>query len=58
MLLEAGLALGRERDAQVAWCNARTSALGFYQRFGFVAVGSQFQVEHAGPHYRMWRPLP
>jgi predicted GNAT family N-acyltransferase len=58
LLLDAGLELGRERGAQVAWCNARTSALGFYQRHGFTSVGPEFVVEHAGAHYRMWRPLP
>jgi len=58
LLMDAGLELGRERGAEVAWCNARTSALGFYQRYGFTAVGSEFFVEHAGAHYRMWRPLP
>ncbi len=57
-LVSAGLALGVASGADVAWCNARTSALGFYGRYGFTAVGEEFQVEHAGPHYRMWRPLP
>jgi len=56
-LLAAGLDLGRARGAEVAWCNARTAALGFYRRYGFVAVGDEFDVEHAGPHYRMWRGL-
>jgi predicted GNAT family N-acyltransferase len=58
LLLGAGLDLGRRGGAQVAWCNARTSALGFYERYGFTAVGEEFDVRHAGPHYRMWRPLP
>jgi predicted GNAT family N-acyltransferase len=58
LLLEAGLELGRASGAEVAWCNARTSALGFYRRHGFTAVGEEFDVEYAGPHYRMWRPLP
>jgi predicted GNAT family N-acyltransferase len=56
-LLTAGLELGREHGAVVAWCNARTSALGFYRRYGFTAVGEEFDVPYAGPHYRMWRDL-
>ena len=57
LLLETGLELGREQGAVVAWCNARTSALGFYRRYGFTAVGEEFDVPYAGPHYRMWRDL-
>lgn len=57
LLLTTGLDLGRAQGAQVAWCNARTPAMGFYERHGFVAVGEEFSVEHAGPHYRMWRNL-
>jgi predicted GNAT family N-acyltransferase len=57
LLLESGLDLGREKGAVVAWCNARTSALGFYRRHGFTAVGEEFDVPYAGPHYRMWRDL-
>lgn len=58
LLVGTGLDLGRHRGAQVAWCNARTPALGFYQRYGFTAVGEEFDVRYAGPHYRVWRPLP
>ncbi len=57
-LLAAGLALGVDAGIPVAWCNARTSALGFYRRYGFTAVGEEFVTQYAGPHYRMWRPLP
>ena len=57
-LLQAGLERGVAAGAVVAWCNARTAALGFYRRYGFTAVGEEFEVPHAGPHYRMWRPLP
>jgi predicted GNAT family N-acyltransferase len=57
LLVEAGLEVGVAVGAEVAWCNARTGALGFYRRFGFEPVGEEFHVQHAGPHYRMWRPL-
>ena len=58
LLVSAGLERGVAAGAEVAWCNARTGALGFYRRFGFEAVGEEFDVRYAGPHYRMWRPLP
>ena len=35
------------------WCNARTSALGLYQRAGFVVASDEFEPPHIGPHYRM-----
>jgi hypothetical protein len=33
------------------WCNGRTSATGFYEHFGFTAVGEEFTIEPSGPHY-------
>lgn len=35
------------------WCNARTSALEFYQSCGFTAEGNEFDVAPIGPHYVM-----
>ncbi len=35
------------------WCNARTTAAGFYQGCGFRAVGEEFEMPDIGPHYRM-----
>ena len=56
-LLEAGMALAHESGAAVLWCNARTSALGFYRRYGFRTDGDEFVTAHGIPHYVMWRPL-
>jgi predicted GNAT family N-acyltransferase len=39
------------------WCNARLSAVGFYQRFGFVEVGEVFEEPIIGPHIQMERPV-
>lgn len=44
----------RETGAEVLWCNARTSALGFYQRLGFETVGDEFDIAGIGPHFVMW----
>ena len=35
------------------WCNARTSAVGFYQRVGWEVVSDEFEIPSAGPHVKM-----
>jgi predicted GNAT family N-acyltransferase len=48
----------RRRGGAIVWCDARTSAVGFYRRHGFTAEGEEFLHEESGiPHYRMWRPV-
>jgi predicted N-acetyltransferase YhbS len=49
--LKAGLRESAARGAEVVWCNGRTSATGFYEHFGFTAVGEEFVLEPSGPHY-------
>jgi ribosomal protein S18 acetylase RimI-like enzyme len=48
----------RAHGGKLVWCNARVSALGFYQRLGFHAVGQQFHLPGAGDHYLMLCELP
>jgi ribosomal protein S18 acetylase RimI-like enzyme len=57
-LLEACFAHARQRGAGYLWCNARISALGFYQRMGMETVGDEFDIPGIGPHYVMWCRLP
>lgn len=38
------------------WCNARTSVLEFYRRFGFTPVGDEWLDPVNGPHYCLLRP--
>lgn len=41
------------------WCNARTTAAGFYVRLGFQIQGEPFEVTGIGPHVVMrWTPAP
>jgi len=48
-----------ERGDDVLWCNARTSALGFYEKCSFVTVGGEFVTELGIPHYvAVWRVQP
>ena len=55
-LMEAALAGAREAGFAEAVLTAQTSALGFYERLGFVARGDEF-LEAGLPHFLMRRPL-
>ena len=35
------------------WCNARTPALNFYKKQGWMVVSEEFFIPTAGPHFRM-----
>jgi predicted GNAT family N-acyltransferase len=57
-LLTAAVDEIRRREGHVVWCDARTSAVGFYRQHDFVAEGEEFLHAESGiPHYRMWRIL-
>jgi predicted GNAT family N-acyltransferase len=56
-LLRAALDHAREHGGTRVWCNARTPARGFYERYGFVAEGDEFELPDIGPHYVMSRAL-
>ena len=58
LLIDAGLALAKERGAAIAWARARDSALGFYERLGFVSTGDGFvDGPTAMPHHIVVRTL-
>ncbi len=56
-LIRRGLDEAVVAGAEVAWCNARTVALGFYRHFGFETVGEEFLTQQQIPHYVMWCEL-
>ncbi len=39
-----------DTNAVYLWCNARESAFGFYEKFGFTIVGEIFDIKNIGPH--------
>jgi predicted GNAT family N-acyltransferase len=39
------------------WCNARVTAIGFYQRCGWTVVSGEFNVPGIGPHVNMTRQV-
>lgn len=43
----------RNAGANTVWCNARTSAIGFYTRLGFLQKSEEFEVVDLGPHVIM-----
>jgi len=55
-LLEAAVAEARRDEPErIFWCNARTTAVGFYERLGWRVVSEIFEVPTAGPHVKMVR---
>ncbi len=56
-LLEAALEIANSTGAAEVWCNARSSAAGFYRQAGFEETGGPFEIEGIGPHIVMRRGL-
>jgi GNAT superfamily N-acetyltransferase len=58
LLIDAGMALANELGATIAWARARDSAMGFYERLGFVSTGEGFvDGPTAMPHHIVVRTL-
>lgn len=51
--LRYGIAEIRRRGGRLLWCNARSGAVGFYERLGFSIVGEEFEIAPIGPHFVM-----
>ncbi|HEY6760813.1 MAG TPA: GNAT family N-acetyltransferase [Baekduia sp.] len=52
-LLDACVDHARGLGARRIWCNARSPAVGFYERAGFVVEGNEFVMAGIGPHFLM-----
>jgi predicted GNAT family N-acyltransferase len=52
-ILGALLEIARERGCRVVVLHAQTHAVGFYKRFGFSAIGAEF--EEAGIAHRVMK---
>lgn len=52
-LVEACIARIGALQGRLLWCNARTSAAGFYRVCGFEQTGGTFEIAGVGPHVRM-----
>ena len=54
-ILDALLEHARSQGATRVWCNARTPALGLYERAGFERESDEFEIPGIGPHFVMAR---
>ena len=52
-ILKKAEAYALENGAKYIWCNARVSALGFYEKNNYALYGKEFYVEDIGQHYIM-----
>ncbi len=43
----------KKQNVSYLWCNARATAVVFYQKLGFEIVSEKFEIEGVGPHYTM-----
>ena len=57
-LVAACVEAARKSGAELLWCNARTSAVGFYLKCGFKVEGNEFDIPDVGPHFRMHVRIP
>jgi GNAT superfamily N-acetyltransferase len=54
-ILEQLVEHARAQGATRVWCNARTPALGLYERAGFERESDEFEIPGIGPHFLMAR---
>jgi GNAT superfamily N-acetyltransferase len=52
-ILEQLVDHARAQGATRVWCNARTPALGLYERAGFERESDEFEIPGIGPHFVM-----
>ncbi|MEO9140034.1 MAG: GNAT family N-acetyltransferase [Jatrophihabitans sp.] len=58
LVLAGVLGIARSRGDDLLWCNARSTALGFYTRLGLIIEGEEFASPETGlPHRLMWRSV-
>jgi len=53
LLLQSAAKHLERQDPCRLWCFARSHAVPFYVRNGFVIVGEEFEIEGVGPHFTM-----
>ena len=56
-LLKMAFPIIKQNLCTLLWCNARTSAMGYYQKVGFEKIGDEFDIPTVGPHVLMFRKI-
>lgn len=56
-LLMACIKHCEKEKAKELWCNARSHAVGFYEKYNFRCIGDEFEIAGVGPHYVMTREI-
>ena len=52
-LLKTAFPLIKKNHINTLWCNARKSAIGFYEKVGFETISAEFDIPKVGPHVLM-----
>ena len=52
-LIEIGNKFVKQQGGNSVWCNARKSAVGFYEKFNFNVISEEFEIPLIGPHLVM-----
>lgn len=47
----------RSAQGSYIWCNARSSAVVFYQKLGFELISAEYEIPGVGPHFNMIKHL-
>lgn len=56
-ILNYGEHLLKQENVTLLWFNARTVAIGFYQRNNYNIIGASFEISGVGTHYVMYKTL-
>lgn len=57
MLLKTAFPIIKQNMVNTLWCNARKTAVGFYEKVGFEKLGSEFEVDNIGTHVVMMKKI-
>ncbi len=57
-LLKVAFPIIKQNFCSLVWCNARKSAVGFYEKVGFQKLNeNEFEIPEIGPHMLMFKKL-
>jgi GNAT superfamily N-acetyltransferase len=57
-LLSFAFPIIKQNFCTLLWCNARVSAIGFYEKVGFKKFnGEVFEIDEIGPHVLMFKNI-